>query len=291
MNILAGRPPKTGIDFFPLDVIFDDDVELIEAECGLDGLAILIKLWQKVYQSGYYIKWDNDIALLFGKKINAEKNKVSSVINTCFRRNIFNKNLFDKYGILTSSGIQKRYLSVAATAKRVYVPFDRRFLLVFDERYTRFVTEWIGEKQEFIPQEIGISSGINGEEIQNTSGLITEEKPISSPERKGKKINNICSSADADVEKFFEDMWALYPRKEGKGRVSKTQKENLYKLGDEFKRCIERYKKEKAGVQVQFLLYGSSFFNSGYVDYLDKNYNQAQAGEAEEEYPDAKLAW
>lgn len=73
---------------------------------------------------------------------------------------------------------------------------------------------------------------------------------------------------------FFEKAWKLYPRKEGKGSVSKTQKKKLYDLGDEFIRCIERYVQKRTGEDSKYTQMGSTFFNSGYVDYLDKNYNQ-----------------
>ena len=72
---------------------------------------------------------------------------------------------------------------------------------------------------------------------------------------------------------FFELLWKLYPRKEGKGQVSILQKERLYEIGiEQMTRCIERYKKAKLGTERQFLQYGSTFFNRGYVDYLDENY-------------------
>jgi len=74
---------------------------------------------------------------------------------------------------------------------------------------------------------------------------------------------------------FFESVWKLYPRKEGKGQVSKSQKEKLFEIGlEEITRCVERYKKSKSGVELKFLKQGSTFFNSGYVDYLDKNYEE-----------------
>ncbi len=62
------RPLKIGLDYFPLDVSFDDNIELLEAEEGLEGFAILIKLWQKIYSNGYYIEWNDDCLLLFCKK-------------------------------------------------------------------------------------------------------------------------------------------------------------------------------------------------------------------------------
>ena len=37
-------------------------------------------------------------------------------------------------------------------------------------------------------------------------------------------------------------------------------------------RAISRYIKAKSGEEKRYLQMGSTFFNSGYVDYLDKNY-------------------
>lgn len=75
---------------------------------------------------------------------------------------------------------------------------------------------------------------------------------------------------------FFEKCWALYPNKKGKGSISKTKIKKLYDtVGEEqFIRCIERYKKETTGTDKQYIKHGSTFFNSGYVDYLDANYKQ-----------------
>ena len=83
----------------------------------------------------------------------------------------------------------------------------------------------------------------------------------------------------SDFEQIFETVWKLYPVKRGKGQVSKTKKKVLAGIGvEELTRCIERYMnyihrehKEK------YMMNGSTFFNSGYVDYLDKNYEDAKS--------------
>ena len=81
------------------------------------------------------------------------------------------------------------------------------------------------------------------------------------------------SIKDISLVDFFELIWKLYPKKEGKGGVSKTQKEKLHKIGiEEMTRAISRYIKAKVGEDKKYLQMGSTFFNSGYVDYLDKNY-------------------
>lgn len=89
---------------------------------------------------------------------------------------------------------------------------------------------------------------------------------------KNDKNNNIHCA-------FFEKMWSLYPNKVGKGKVSVSKKKEVNKLGDEFERCIERYIKHvdvrrKTGFPELKYQNGSTFFNSGYVDYLDKNYEE-----------------
>lgn len=76
-----------------------------------------------------------------------------------------------------------------------------------------------------------------------------------------------------EIDEFFEYLWSEYPKKLGKGSVSDAQKKVLYDIGlSEMTRCLERYKKSIKGQDMQYVKYGSSFFNKGYIDYLDKNY-------------------
>lgn len=76
-------------------------------------------------------------------------------------------------------------------------------------------------------------------------------------------------------EQFFESIWQLYPNKKGKGSVKAKQKEILFKIGFEtLSKCIERYKSTKEDWKAW--QHGSTFFNSGYVDYLDENYCETE---------------
>lgn len=75
-------------------------------------------------------------------------------------------------------------------------------------------------------------------------------------------------------ENLFEELWKLYPVKKGKGQVSVAAKQRLLKVGrDEMVRAIDRYKAELAkDSEWRRPQNGSTFFNSGYLDYLDDNY-------------------
>ena len=103
------------------------------------------------------------------------------------------------------------------------------------------------------------------------------------------KNNKQCASDNAPrtskaaINEFFESIWKLYPNKKGKGQVSDSKKKALYDIGyDELSRAIERYKAGLARDEWRKLQYGSTFFNSGYIDYLDANYTEPEQTEPEE---------
>ena len=148
------RPTKTGMDYFSLDVNLDDSIELVEAEHGLAGFAIIIKLWQKIYSEGYYIDWKKDNLMLFSRKINSEETLVSSVVNSCLSRGIFNSDLYEEYEVLTSKAIQKRYLTACKQTKRASVPFHKELILVSPE-LTSVITEETSVNSGFSTQRKG----------------------------------------------------------------------------------------------------------------------------------------
>ncbi|WP_053983400.1 Lin1244/Lin1753 domain-containing protein [Niameybacter massiliensis] len=124
------RPKKTGLDYFPLDCNagIDDEIELIEAEYGLEGFAIYIKLLQKIYKSGYYIEWTEKEQLQFSKRVNVDINRVNACIMTFTKWGLMNKSIFEEYQVLTSKGIQKRFL--LAIDKRTSCEMYKEYLLL-----------------------------------------------------------------------------------------------------------------------------------------------------------------
>ena len=109
----------------------DDKIKMIQAEFGLKGFAIVVKLWQTIYREhGYYCEWNEEKKLLFASEEGADcgPGLINEIVQACIRRDIFSKKLFDKYQILTSRGIQKRYLSI--TAKRKKAEMKKEYSLV-----------------------------------------------------------------------------------------------------------------------------------------------------------------
>ena len=110
-----------------------------------------------------------------------------------------------------------------------------------------------------------ISHNIN---INNNTNNITRD------------TNNVHSCSESleetneeTAEEFFERAWQYYPNKRGKGQVSEKSKERLMSHGwDNVKRAIDRYLKDLKNDEWRKAQNGSTFFNSGYIDYLDENY-------------------
>lgn len=116
---------KSGIDYFPLDVTLDAKFELIEAEFGLTGFGVVVHLLQEIYgKAGYYIEWTEEVALLFARKVGLGGSVVSEIVEASIRRGMFDKEKYDKYHVLTSKGIQKRYFEAVSRRKTLEVDFN-----------------------------------------------------------------------------------------------------------------------------------------------------------------------
>lgn len=139
------RPTKRGLDYFPLDCVQDDNLTFIEAKHGVEGFGILIKIWQKIYRNdGYYMQWNEQNMYLFAREIAVNMDVISSVVNTCLLPNIgiFNQGKYQDYGILTSTGIQKRWLSIVKSSKRKGAEIEPKFdLLEFPQEETKLSQE------------------------------------------------------------------------------------------------------------------------------------------------------
>lgn len=256
---MAGRQNKAGLDYFELDCHMDEKVRLMQAEYGLKGFAVFVKLLQEIYGGrGYYCEWTQDRELLFASENglnNGSLQLLRDIVSACIRRNIFSERLFKKYGILTSSGVQKQYLK--ATAKREAVELKKEYLLIsVPQKRSNVVINSISDGRN------SISVGRN------------EQRRVEKSREENK--NNMCK---ADALALFEKLWKLYPCKKGKGQVSDAAKMRLLKIGyEEMERAVNRYVRYVDSLDYMHYQNGSTFFNSGYVDYLDANYEPEEAG-------------
>ena len=146
----------------------------------------------------------------------------------------------------------------------------------------------IPQNGETEKQDNSFSPNLGIQDSWNTRDEEINNNNINNNNINNNNINNNSASPDApkesnaEIESFFESIWKLYPNKKGKSAVSKTKKKELFKVGyDEMSRAISRYVTDLKAEEWRKPQYGSSFFNKGYVDYLDANYQAPDTNEPE----------
>jgi len=119
----------------------------------------------------------------------------------------------------------------------------------------------------------------NGQQLNNNRTTGEQQVNTNNNGDKGDKGNNVNNKHT----EFFEKAWELYPKKKGHSAVSITKKKELYKIGDELLRAINRYKEEVKDRDIEYIKNGDTFFRTSYVDYLDKNYVEIKPKKSNEE--------
>lgn len=120
---------KKGLDYFSMPCMADERIELIEAELGLEAFGVIVKLYGRIYgQNGYYCNWDSDCALLFARRLCVDEVFVQSVVSAAIKRGIFDRNMLDTFGILTSAEIQ--YFFFNAAKRRKDLEIEDKYLCV-----------------------------------------------------------------------------------------------------------------------------------------------------------------
>lgn len=107
------RPTKTGLDYYPMDVGFlrDKKVRLLRSEFGASSVLFVLYVLGKVYEGdGYFLAWDKDELLLAADELRETPAYISEVLQGCLKRSIFDERVFQVFNVLTSAGIQRRYL-------------------------------------------------------------------------------------------------------------------------------------------------------------------------------------
>ncbi len=168
------RPLKSKIDYFPIDCTDDSRMKLIELKHGLVAYAVYVKLLQKIYGGmGYYMNWNEDIMLLFAGEYNLSLDNVAEIVEDMLKRGIFNKELQEHYGILTSAEIQEQYFFVISRRKNKEV--DERFCLI----NTAKTGVNVNNNTHSIVEESIVKDSIGEESIENKA-----ETPPPTPSKK-----------------------------------------------------------------------------------------------------------
>lgn len=199
------RPIKTGIPYFPMDVDFLSDLKTrrLVREYGNEAIGVIIGVLVNIYRdNGYFIQADDDINFIIAEEVNTQEHVVAEVVNKAVEVNFFDKKLFDSYKILTSLGIQKRYLT--ACARRTKVEMVQEYLLVNKEDLPVNIN-LVNVDAEYTETLVTVNP-IPESVDRSTQSKVKETKV------KETKVNDSIDDVET-LEINFRKLWDLYPKK------------------------------------------------------------------------------
>lgn len=229
---------KAGLGYFSFDVDFFEDpkLEFISAKFGIKGEIIAIKLLCRIYRNGYYMEWNDDQAILFAKRVGdgVAYSLVKDVVSELVRRGFFSETILNSFGVLTSSGIQKRYFE--AVKRRKSIAVNRDYLLVSPECM---------QDVNIISQNVNI--------IKENADSLRQSKVKESKESKGKENNNTRVRKKNDDDDDDDFVFPLFHEFFGRKPVdhdSKTTRELVTEFGIDLTRQAFKKARETIGEKI-----------------------------------------
>jgi len=181
------RPLKDGVGYFPKDTDFYQDykVRLLRAQFGAKGMYLLDYLLCEIYgKNGYYLPWNEDVCLLVADAVGCECSPqfIGELIIGATKCSFFDKRVLDAFSVLTSAGIQRRYIRMFNSREKIQI--IREYWLLNNENVKDVPTNAF-DKLVFISDkstENPVKSTENP--VKSTENSIKENKE---KQRKGKQ--------------------------------------------------------------------------------------------------------
>jgi len=231
------RPLKQGIDYFPFDVGFFNDVKVrkISRACGASSTSILICLLCNIYKdNGYYILWDEDLPFVIADMVGVSEGSVKEVLLKALQVGFFDKDIYEKYKILTSHGIQKRFKSA-----------------VYKRGETEFMVEYLVSDIKNVV--LDIQNGVSDTESTqskvkvNRKNIKPKENSTSVEQKKAEQAKKLAAAKAATLSrrKNFYDSLIPFVKTSSGGRYSREMIRAFFNYWSEMNKSETKMRFEK----------------------------------------------
>ena len=259
------RMPKIGLDFFGLDVNFLSHIKIrrIVRACGLKSVPVLIQLLSNVYKyKGYYIEWNEDECFAIADDIGIAERAVQEIVNKSLQVGLFNSEMFNNYGILTSERIQDQYFT--AVSKRKSVDYDARFALISLKNVKNAINVDINR----IDSAMNTQSKVKESKVNKSSKNIVEKsRPhAETTSKESEQTNATCQEV---IDYLNEKAQTRY-----RANTPKTKQLIHARIAegfilDDFKTVIDKKYAEWMGTEWEKFLRPETLFGTKFEGYLN----------------------
>lgn len=212
---MAGKPKKRidyagwSVDMFSNDPKMD---KLLDAH-GWVGFGIYFYLCQMAFGGeGYYYEWGYDLCASTARKMGGGvgAGTVKETVDYCLHIGLFDKGLFDRWGVLTSRGIQKSYLVVLKSKNRKGTEIYKEYWLLDtskkeDYQGVVFICKnkpLFGVNSDSLGEN-GQSLGVNSDSLTQEESRVKESK-VKQRERL-RRIEDFISAYPKDCNRYLTE--------------------------------------------------------------------------------------
>ena len=173
------RPEKQWLDYFSMDVEKDNKLKFLKAKFWTLGFWMYVELLQFIYKEGYFVYRDDDTVLLFMSETWLKEEEIELMLEFMLLKWLFNKDLYDKYKILTSNWIQKRYAEWSKKRKNTRVEERYRFVWEYDHIELMDTLTELKEKETELMDTESTQSKVKESKVKETEKILQARKKTS----------------------------------------------------------------------------------------------------------------
>ncbi len=187
------RMQTNSASYFPFDVDYFDDVKVrrLDREFPRCGPLVYLYLLSRIYsdRSGYCTELDCNLVFDASEKVHLNETEVMKIFNRTLDVGLFDRGVYEKYGIITARSIQERFQEmVRKKAVKTSVRVNERYWLL-DEFETKSFVDII------CPDKNSSEKNATNKRKENK----IKEKEIKEEERK----EEVLSAAAAELIKEY----------------------------------------------------------------------------------------
>ena len=195
------RIANRGFDYISIDTDFVSDSKIRRLRRRVNEFApfvymnILLTIFRE--QWGYYLKWDEDAVLDLADKTHISEDFISQVVTACLEKEVglLSREMYEKYGILTSHGIQQQFTIMCEKTKRKS-RVEEYSLLDLPDSFGN------NRPSDDIPSE---EIGINSERMDNNSEVMQQSKVKESKVKESKENQSKDSYSSSSARALSEE--------------------------------------------------------------------------------------
>ncbi|MDO5397009.1 MAG: DUF4373 domain-containing protein [bacterium] len=204
---------NNGLPYYLCDVNHDNGFLMVRSEFGDEGYVILFELMLSICRKeGYYCRWNEDDVMLFAGSCGKKPEKTAAVVNLAIEKGFFDKEMYEKYHILTSRDIQQKFLKAVKRRKSINV-HEEYFLEELPEKFKNTSnTENVYDSDEDVYTDDENVCGFSTSKVKKSKVKVSEAKLLEDKEKKSKVCADAHSSFTDDGSFSSDDDYDSYTK-------------------------------------------------------------------------------